>query len=233
MKDDWTDAAFAAEWDASPLAGNPARPFMIALLVSILECYATQDRAIAILEIGSGSGLMTDRLLDAIPSAQIDGVDFSQPMMTHAAERLRRHGDRFRQLVADLTAFDAGMLNGKRYAVILIMQVLHELPRASKILVLTQLRAHLAAGGVLLYGERLRANHGLFACPHEALWNALCEWTPDVPQPPYAERVARVLAKEDYTVTLAEELAALTEAGYVAEPLVVLGERCLIAAVPK
>ncbi|MEX1109104.1 MAG: class I SAM-dependent methyltransferase [Dongiaceae bacterium] len=232
MKDDWTDTAFVAEWDASPLTGSPARPFMIALLVSVLERYAEHDRAVAILEIGSGSGLVTDRILDAILSAHIDGVDFSQPMMAHAAERLRRHGGRFRQLSADLTSFDAGMLNGKRYDAILILQVLHELPRASKMQVLTQLRAHLSANGVLLYGERLRANHDLFALPHEALWNALCDWTPDVAQPPYAARVARILAKEDYTVPLADELAAMTEAGYVAEPLVVLGDRCLIAAIP-
>ncbi|MEX0807624.1 MAG: class I SAM-dependent methyltransferase [Dongiaceae bacterium] len=232
MKDDWTDAAFAAAWDASPLAGSPARPFMIALLVSILQHYSAHDRAVAILEIGSGSGLVTDSILAAIPSAQIDGVDFSQPMMTQAAERLRRHGDRFRQLSADLTSLDAGILNGKRYDAIVLLQVLHELPRANKMQVLTQLRAHLAAGGVLLYGERLRANHDLFARPHEALWTALCDWTPDVAQPLYAERVARVHSKADFTVSLADELAALTEAGYVAEPLVVLGERCLIAAVP-
>ncbi|MDZ4738164.1 MAG: class I SAM-dependent methyltransferase [Rhodospirillaceae bacterium] len=232
MKDDWIDAAFAAAWDASPLAGSPARPFMIALVIAVLQRLAVRDRAVAILEIGSGSGLVTDRMLDAISSAQVDGVDFSQPMMTQAAQRLRRHGARFRQLSMDLTSFDAGMLSGKRYDAIVILQVLHELPRASKMQVLTQLRPHLAAGGILLYGERLRAKHDLFALPHEAVWNALCEWTPDVRQPPYAERVARILSKEDFTVTLAEEFAALSEASYVAEPLVVLGDRCLIAAVP-
>ena len=230
MKDNWTDEAFAADWDGQHLVGNPSRPFLLSIVVEILRSCATDGAPLSIVEIGSGSGLVSDRILTALPDASIDAVDHSEPMMARAAARLARHGDRFRQIRADLSAFDPAVLGQRRYDVALILQVLHEVPREAKCDVLRQLRSRLAARGLLLYGERLRANYADFTAPHEAVWNALVSWTPDTLQPDFAARMRGVQAKSDFTTGLADELAVLVEAGYTAEPLLVLGERCLLAA---
>ncbi len=233
MKDNWTDDAFASAWDGRHVAGNPSRPFLLSVIVAILQALAAQRPALSVLEIGSGSGLVTERILDAVPTATVDGVDFSEPMMARAAERLARHGTRFRQHRCDLAAFEAGTLAPGRYDIVLVLQVLHEIPGAAKRAVLTALRASLAEGGLLLYGERLRADYARFAVPHEALWRALANWTPETPQPEFSVRVREVTGKSDYTTGLADELAVFAETGYRVEPLLVLGERCLLAALPR
>jgi len=233
MKDNWTDEAFASAWDGRHVAGNPTRPFVLSLIVSILKELAAQRSALSVLEIGSGSGLVTERILDAVPTATVDGADFSEPMMVRAAQRLARFGARFRQHRADLAGFDTGALVPGRFDVVLVLQVLHEIPATSKRNVLNALRGSLADAGLLLYGERLRADYAGFAVPHAALWRALSEWTPETAQPDFATRVREVTGKTDDTTTLANELAVFTETGWRVEPLLVLGERCLLAATPR
>ena len=232
MKDNWTDEKFAANWDGRHIAGNPTRPFLLALIVEILQSLAAQRSALSILEIGSGSGLVTERILDAMPSATVDGVDFSEPMMARAATRMARHGPRFCQHRRDLAAFESGALVSGRFDVVLVLQVLHEIPASAKRAVLASLRGSLAEDGVLFYGERLRADYAGFAVPHEALWCALAAWAPGTKQPAFDDRVREVQGKTDDTVTLAAELSVFAETGWRVEPLVVLGERCLLAARP-
>lgn len=232
MRDEWSCDEFAATWDSRHLVGNPSRPFQLGLIESILRHHGS-DGAISILEVGSGTGLVSELILSALPNATVDGLDNSPQMMRSAAERLCKHSARFRQLVADLTEFDDAVLNERQYDAIVILQVLHELSPQRKGDVLVRLRAHLREGGLMLYGERIRPDYSTFAAPLKALWETLCRWTPEVQQPSHEERVARVLAKEDHIVTLAQELGAFEEAGYHAEPLLVLGERCLLVAVPR
>lgn len=233
MRDNWTDEGFASAWDGRHIAGNPSRPFVLSVITTILQALAAQRTALSVLEIGSGSGLVTERILDAVPTASVDGVDFSEPMMARAATRLARHGARFRQHRCDLAAFGTGTLAPGRHDVVLVLQVLHEIPSAAKRAVLTALRSSIAKGGLLLYGERLRADYARFAVPHEALWRALADWTPETPQPAFADRVREVVGKTDFTAGLADELAVFVEIGYRVEPLLVLGERCLLAAMPR
>ena len=232
MKDNWTDEAFAAAWDGRHVAGNPTRPFLLSVVVAILQDMAAQRASLSVLEIGSGSGLVTERILDDVATATVDGVDFSEPMMAQAASRLARHGVRFRQHRVDLAAFEAGTLVPGRFDVVLVLQVLHEIPPAAKRSVLTALRGSLAENGLLLYGERLRADYARFAAPHASLWRALSSWTPETKQPDFASRVREVTGKTDDTTTLANELAVFGECGFRVEPLLVLGERCLLAATP-
>jgi SAM-dependent methyltransferase len=232
MKDNWTDEAFASDWDGRHVAGNPTRPFLLSTIVAILQAMATQRPALSVLEIGSGSGLVTERILDAVPAATVDGADFSDPMMARAATRLARHGARFRQHRIDLATFEAGALVPGLFNAVLVLQVLHEVPPAAKRAVLNSLRGSLAEDGLLLYGERLRADYARFAVPHAALWRALSDWTPEISQPAFADRVREVTAKTDDTVSLADELAVFGECGWRVEPLLVLGERCLLAATP-
>jgi SAM-dependent methyltransferase len=230
MKDNWTDEAFASAWDGRHVAGNPTRPFLLSVIVAILSDMAAKRPSLSVLEIGSGSGLVTERILDAVPTATVDGADFSDPMMAQAAARLARHGGRFRQHRADLATFETGALVPGRFDVVLVLQVLHEIPPAAKRAVLNSLRGSLAEDGLLLYGERLRADYARFAVPHGALWRALSGWTPETAQPVFADRVREVTGKTDDTTTLANELAVFAECGWCVEPLLVLGERCLLAA---
>jgi SAM-dependent methyltransferase len=232
MKDNWTDEAFASAWDGRHVAGNPTRPFMLSVIVAILSDMAAQLPSLSVFEIGSGSGLVTERILDAVPTATVDGADYSDPMMARAAARLARYGGRFRQHRADLATFETGALVPGRFDVVLVLQVLHEIPPAAKRAVLNSLLGSLGEDGLLLYGERLRTDYARFAVPHGAVWRALSGWTPETVQPAFADRVREVTGKTDDATTLANELAVFDECGWRVEPLLVLGERCLLAARP-
>jgi malonyl-CoA O-methyltransferase len=64
-------------------------------------------RALRILELGSGTGLLTRRLLDLFPGANLLGVDIAPGMVAEATRRLGARGAHF--LVADLDrTFPAG-----------------------------------------------------------------------------------------------------------------------------
>ena len=233
MKDNWTDDAFASAWDGRHVAGNPTRPFLLSVVVAILQDMAAQRPTLSVLEIGSGSGLVTERILNSVPTATIDGVDYSEPMMARAAGRLARFGARFRQHRGDLASFETGALVPGHFDAALVLQVLHEIQPAAKRKVLTALRDSLAGDGLLLYGERLRADYAGFAVPHAALWRALSGWTPETKHPAFADRAREVTGKTDDTTTLANELAVFSDCGWRVEPLLVLGERCLLAATKR
>lgn len=232
MKDNWPDAQFATAWDERHLVGNPTRPFLLSVVVAVLAARAAKRSALSILELGAGTGLVSDRVLDSVSNATIDGVDFSEPMMARATERLARHGTRFRQHRADLAASDV-TLPENRYDAALILQVLHEIPPDAKRRVLHLVRARLAPDGILLYGERLRAGYDVFADAHAVVWNEVARWTTDTEQPSFDARVQEVTGKTDFTQTLSDEFRLFEETGYAVEPLLVLGERCLLAAVPR
>jgi hypothetical protein len=67
----WQDPAFAEAWDARHLAGNPARAEHLSLLLAILE----QVEGGWILDLGTGSGLVAEMVLDRKPTARVFGLD--------------------------------------------------------------------------------------------------------------------------------------------------------------
>jgi SAM-dependent methyltransferase len=61
-----------------------------------------------VLEIGSGSGAMAERIADAFPDVRLTVTDFDPAMVAAAKERLARFGDRVRAVQADATALEFG-----------------------------------------------------------------------------------------------------------------------------
>lgn len=61
-----------------------------------------RDGAIAVLDIGGGSGVLTAAVLKEFPRAQVAVQDFSQPMLDSARERFADRAGQVRYVLADL-----------------------------------------------------------------------------------------------------------------------------------
>ena len=69
----------------------------------------------AVLDLGIGSGLVAEVVLEALPNAQIVGIDFSDAMLNLARERLSRFGSRVVLRTHDLSDLDRIDLPPLRY----------------------------------------------------------------------------------------------------------------------
>lgn len=88
MTADWKDPAFARQWDAAHLAVNPAREAHLALLLEI----ADRIPAGAILDLGCGSGLVAQMLLEHLPESSVIGTHRFQKLLRRAGlPNLRFH----------------------------------------------------------------------------------------------------------------------------------------------
>ena len=62
------------------------------------------DGGECVLDVGCGTGRLTEQLLARLSLGRVIGIDQSSNMVSVAREHLKRHGDRLRLLVADAAA---------------------------------------------------------------------------------------------------------------------------------
>jgi tRNA (cmo5U34)-methyltransferase len=109
-------------------------------------------RAIArFLDLGCGDGALTQLVMDAYASAEGVLLDFSEPMLKRAGERLQRLGGRGTLVRADLNDPTwTQQLPGGRYDAIVSGLAIHHLPADRKRGLFAELFGLLAAGGVFV-----------------------------------------------------------------------------------
>ena len=78
----------------------PRRAEQINLLTQLLPY--PPDATVFVLDLGAGFGAVTEQILEHYRRATVTCVDGSQAMVAHAAERLRKYGERVKILKADL-----------------------------------------------------------------------------------------------------------------------------------
>ena len=95
------DPEYAADW-AGRFEPTPERLALFDLMLS--ELRSRVPSAARIVELGIGPGYLAAHLLDALPAAHYQGLDFSRAMLDIAARRLRPHANRAAFTRADLLA---------------------------------------------------------------------------------------------------------------------------------
>ncbi len=220
MAQNWQDPAFAEAWDARHLAGNPARAEHLSLLLAILD----HVNGGWILDIGCGSGLVAQMVLDRSPNIRVFGLDSSTAMLTIARDRLARYGERVRLADGDLTSLDRVEAPSECSAVIAV-QSLHHLDEAQYRSTVRWTFDHLLPGGWFFIIDRL-------AIPSEALYStyyavrARQGQSPNQPDwPAYLEWLR---ANGDRPQSVQLILRLLEEAGFQAAALDVRGDRGML-----
>lgn len=102
---DFHDPAQARQWVDTAIARRPARPAFFAAFVAALQ--AELPNGAAVLEVGSGAGLLAAPLLVQVPAIErYDLLDFAAPMHALARERLAVFGARTCHLERDFKRDD-------------------------------------------------------------------------------------------------------------------------------
>jgi tRNA (cmo5U34)-methyltransferase len=193
-----------AEYDARIRTFIPDYEAMLHMAAATLRA-TVRRRAPLVADLGIGTGALAAACLETVPGARITGIDEDEGMLAAARARL---GPRLRTAVQD--NFERAAIPPCDAAVASL--ALHHIPTpARRLRLFRRLRAALRPGGVLISADCYPASSSRIAAADRAAWLAHLERA-------YSAREARAFlrawAKEDYYVTLGDELALLRRAGF-------------------
>lgn len=216
---DWSDPRFASEWEAAADQMNPVRGEQLELLLALLQA----RRPAAVLDLGVGSGLVAELVLDALPEAELIGLDSSEAMLALADERLRRFPGRVSLIEADLGGVAVAESLDRPVGTVISVQTLHNLEPAAHRRALSSTAKAVAPGGVLIIADRYAASPELFE-EFRVVWDRVGadEGTS------WEEHADKLRAQGDQPVPLATELRWLDETGFEATCLQCLGNRAVV-----
>jgi len=117
-----------------------------------------------VLDLGCGSGLVAEMVLDRFPRLTLFGLDSSTAMLSLAKDRLARYGDRVKLAEGDLTTLDRVEAPARCVRAI-VVQSLHHLDEAQYRSAVAWTFDHLAPSGWFFIIDRL-------AIPSETLYSA-------------------------------------------------------------
>ncbi len=147
-----------AAWQREELAADYiARRRILLPLLEVQEevialLLARHDHSIdRFLDLGCGPGAMSELLLDAAPRSSGVGIDFSEPMLASAGDRLARYGERWEAVDADLgTPAWREAVPDIGYDAIVSGLAIHHLPAERKRALLAEAFSLLAPGGIFI-----------------------------------------------------------------------------------
>ena len=220
MAHEWQDPEFAQAWDARALTGNPAREAHLSLLLAILE----PANGGWILDLGCGSGLVAEMVLDRLSNVKVFGLDSSTAMLDIAKDRLARYGERVVLADGDLTSLERVDAPSECAAAIAV-QSLHHLEEAHYRSVVRWTFDHLVPGGSFFIVDRLAIPSGDLYSTYRAA-RVHNGQTPD--QPDWPAYVEWLRATGDQPQPMGVILRLLGEAGFESAALDVRADRALL-----
>jgi tRNA (cmo5U34)-methyltransferase len=150
----WNTTDFATGYDS---AAEIVHPQYVAVQDEILRLLPrNHGQPWLIVDLGGGSGKLMERILERWPQAQGIVVDQSEPFLALAERRLARFGERAKCVLARLQS-EWGQQLPPNAAAIVSMSAIHHLEPTEKATLYQRCFDLLAAGGVLLNGDEVRA----------------------------------------------------------------------------
>ena len=166
-----------------------------------------EGRVFRCLDLGTGTGLLAEMVLDRRPAATVTGLDSAEAMAAQARRRLARFGARAQVTVAD---YADTPLPGPVDAVISALSI-HHLAHEDKRRVFAAARAALTAGGLFINADQVLGPTPAMEAEYEARWQANAQ-AAGVGAADLAATRERM--KTDRCATLADQIAWIAEAGF-------------------
>lgn len=219
----WNQPESAREWDAGGGAALPTRGEQQQILLALLG--EARIGARAVVDLGVGSGLVAEAVLEAFPNATVVGIDSSEPMLELARERLARFGPRVQLVRHDLAEIGELALPAGRYAAVFSVQTLHHLEDARKATVIAWSAGLLDAGGSIVIVDRVAVPEPLFG-DWAAVWRRVDAATPAT----YAEYVEELERGGDRPARVADHFAWFRDSELDAMCVHAYGDRVVLVA---
>jgi malonyl-CoA O-methyltransferase len=141
-------ASIAARFSASAATYDGSASIQKAVAERVASLVSDLPKPRLVLEVGCGTGLLTERLLEALPKARIHALDISKAMIEQA-QTLRGSAARVEWIVADAREF----ASTQRYDLIVSSSSLHWILPIEE--AFRALNTHLNEGGHLAFGMML------------------------------------------------------------------------------
>lgn len=155
------DTQFVRDW-ADRFVPSPERMQLFDTIIAGITKAA--GASCHVVELGIGPAYLAERVLDTLPNVTYEGVDFSQPMLDIAAERLAPYASRVRFTQADLVGEQWGAKVSRPVGAIVSTWALHDLGgEVNTTKVYRDCYELLPAGGVFLNGDFVKPDD----TPHE------------------------------------------------------------------
>jgi tRNA (cmo5U34)-methyltransferase len=199
----WDDPGVAAGWDAVA-AASPSREAQVDLLLDVLAGADPRE----VLELGVGSGLIAELVLDRLPDVHLTGIDSSEAMLELARGRLERFEGRVTLVRGDLAAPESIGLTRPLEAAFSV-QTLHHLDDPGKERALRWLGSRLPLGALFLMRDKVTVPDLLFDA-YAAAWERA--GTPMSARPDEYAHTLR--EKGDRPADLAVQLGWFAAAGF-------------------
>ncbi len=147
---DWT--RWLERWEAQQGSYMPDREARFTVIIDIVE--AICGPAPRVVDLGSGPGSLSRRILDRLPEARVTAIDMDPVLLAIGRNALGDHGGRLEWLDADLRSrWSAGGQGGVDAAV--STTALHWLQPNALAALYRHLGTVLAPGGVFVNGDRM------------------------------------------------------------------------------
>lgn len=156
-----------ASYDADMDVMHPNRHKMIDVALEVLPLRPEQE--FRVLDLGSGTGIFTKRLLDAFPRATVLAVDGASTMVEVAKERLGALRSRVEFRIGDFRDLDALLSRSDRGLAVISSYALHHLHPEEKAAVVSRCVDFLEPDGWLLNADVIVAG----AAPLESRYQEL------------------------------------------------------------
>ena len=226
--EDWRDPALAREWEASAET-LATRAGQLDILVALVRDAA---RGGVVVDLGVGSGLVAERVLEEVPTARLVGIDFSPPMLALAERRLARFGKRVSLVEHDLAEIDALQLSDERYTAAISVQALHNVADDVKRRTIAWVSRTLAPAGLFVLVDRVAVASPVLYGDYRAIWERLARLHGREPETAatFEEHLAHLAETGDDPATLDTHVGWLHEANFDAACLHLHGNRAVVAA---
>jgi len=211
----------ATAWDVGGGHQLPTRAEQQSVLLALLEASEIGDGAV--LDLGVGSGLVAEVVLEALPRAELIGIDFSPPMLELARERLRRFGTRVLLRAGDLSEPNAIDLPLRRYRAAFSVQTIHHLSDHEKAAAFAWVAGIVEPGGLVVIIDRVRVEEPLFK-DWLLVWRRIDPTTAGT----FADHLEDLAQAGDHPALLEDQLAWMKVAGLNACCLHLYGNRALL-----
>lgn len=165
------------------------------------------NRAIEVLDLGAGTGLLSGFIATAFPMARLTLIDISPQMIERARERFAGHRERVRFMTADLGQFS---IAGSYHAIVSALAI-HHLEDDGKRRLFKTIHAALEPGGVFINAEQVAGpTAGIERRNHQSWLRRVREL--GVGEDDLAAALERM--KLDRSTTVETQLGWLREAGF-------------------